>query len=113
MDQQAHPFFSNGSISGTRSYLGGGASVFTIDASYALGTPIAASGILTGKTLSGLGLSTTSGLLGTWTFNSNPSETIQLWAGPAASGAGSTAAAFSFSRRLRSRLRAGSPSPQA
>ena len=110
--------FASGSISGTRAILQGSASNFLLDPSYIQGSSIAASGILTGKTLSSLGLSTTSGLLATWTFNSNPTETIQVWAGPAAPAAApgplplmGAGAAYAFSRRLRSRIR--SLGPQA
>jgi len=110
--------FANGSLSGTRAVLQGSAADFLLDPSYIQGSSIAASGILTGKTLSSLGLSTTSGLLATWTFNSNPTETIQVWAGPAAPAAApgplplvGAGAAYAFSRRLRSRIR--SLGPQA
>jgi len=110
--------FANGSYSGARAILQGGAANFLLDPSYIQGSSIAASGILTGKTLSSLGLSTTSGLLATWTFNSNPTETIQVWAGPAAPAAApgplplmGAGAAYAFSRRLRSRIR--SLGPQA
>lgn len=110
--------FANGSLSGTSAALQGSAAYFLLLPSYIQGSPIAASGILTGKTLSSLGLSTTSGLLATWTFNSNPTETIQVWAGPAAPAAApgplplmGAGAAYAFSRRLRSRIR--SLGPQA
>ncbi|MEB3168367.1 MAG: hypothetical protein VKK97_06490 [Synechococcaceae cyanobacterium] len=87
---------------------------FVIPALYVEGTPITASGLITGQSLATLGLSATSGLLGTWTIGS---DSIEVWAGakPASApvpgplplmGAGT---AFAFSRRLRSRLRAGRP----
>lgn len=81
---------------------------------YAQGSAISGSGLFTGKTLADLGLSATSGLLGTWTIGS---DTIEVWAGakPAASPTplsllGATAA-FAYSRRLRARVRQGSSTP--
>ena len=82
---------------------------FAIEGSYVEGTPITASGLITGESLATLGLNTTSGLLGTW---STGSDSIEVWAGakPASApvpaplplmGAGT---AFAFSRRLRARL---------
>ncbi len=109
-------------VASANSALQGNQSKFYLASSYTQGDPITGSGTLSGQTLSGLGLSATSGLLASWTFNNNPSETIQVWAGPAAPppaavpgplpllGAG---AAFSCSRRLRSRLRAAKASTQA
>ena len=92
-----------------------------LSSSYVQGTPISGSGLLTGKTLSSLGLNSTSGLLGTWTFGS---DTIEVWAGPKSGGSSAAAApgplpllgagaAFAYSRRLRSRLRGGRPSLKA
>ena len=82
---------------------------FVIEGSYVEGTPITASGLITGQSLATLGLNATSGLLGTW---STGSDSIEVWAGakPASApvpaplplmGAGT---AFAFSRRLRARL---------
>jgi hypothetical protein len=91
----------------------------TLPTSYVQGTAITASGLITGQSLATLGLSSTSGLLGTWTIGS---DSIEVWAGakPAAPsavpgplpllGAGT---ALAFSRRLRSRLRGANPAPQA
>lgn len=88
--------------------------------SYVQGDPLTASGLITGKTLSTLGLSSTSGLVASWTVGS---DSIELWAGakPAASPAAApgplpllgAGAAFGYSRRLRSRLRGGRPSLKA
>ena len=80
-----------------------------IQNSYTEGTPITASGLITGQSLATLGLNATSGLLGTWTIGS---DSIEVWAGakPASApvpaplplmGAGT---AFAFGRRLRARL---------
>ena len=114
--------FLSSIVASINSALQGNQSKFYLASSYTQGDPITGSGTLSGQTLSGLGLSSTSGLLASWTFNDNPSETIQVWAGPAAPapaavpgplpllGAG---AAFSCSRRLRSRLRAAKASTQA
>lgn len=101
-------------------------SVFTpsdslwLSSSYVQGDPLTASGLITGKTLSTLGLSSTSGLVASWTVGS---DSIELWAGakPAASPAAApgplpllgAGAAFGYSRRLRSRLRGGRPSLKA
>jgi len=82
---------------------------FVIEGLYVEGTPITASGLITGQSLATLGLNATSGLLGTW---STGSDFIEVWAGakPASApvpaplplmGAGT---AFAFSRRLRARL---------
>ena len=90
--------------------LRGTGSFFLLDQFYSSGSAIFGSGLMTGKTLSSLGLSSTSGLLGTWSIGG---DSIELWAGakPAANpvpgplpllGVG---AAFACSRRLRTRLR--------
>ena len=92
-----------------RTLLKGSSSALYIEGSYVEGTPITASGLITGESLATLGLNTTSGLLGTW---STGSDSIEVWAGakPASApvpaplplmGAGT---AFAFSRRLRARL---------
>ncbi len=74
---------------------------------------LAFSGTFASATLSSLGLSSTPGLLGTWSIGS---DCIKVYAGPVTAtgplpllGAG---AAFSFSRRLRSRLRRERTSPR-
>ncbi|MCS5697778.1 hypothetical protein NZK32_01790 [Cyanobium sp. FGCU-52] len=100
------------SVSGTpsiRTSLVGFGGIFSFQGSYVEGTPITATGLITGESLATLGLSATSGLLGTWTIGS---DSIEVWAGakPAAAvpgplplmGAGT---AFAFSRLLRTRLR--------
>lgn len=107
------------SSSGTAIYLFG--SDFNFDSTYTSGAPIVSSALITGTTLAQLGLSASSGLLATWTLQpangSDPytaNDTIQVFAGtppapPAAAAPGplplfGAAAAFGFSRRLRSRL---------
>jgi len=86
-----------------------------LSSSYIQGDPITGTGLISGQTLASLGLSSTSGLLGTWTVGS---DSIEVWAGakPAATVPGplplfGAGAAFAFSRRLRARLRQGSSSP--
>ena len=107
------------SYSGDSVYLAGGAGSLTLPSTYVQGTPITGTGLLTGQTLAGLGLSsTTPGLLRTWTVGSDSIEVrvgSQTSPSPAAApgplpllGAG---AAFAASRRLRARLNAGSSSP--
>jgi hypothetical protein len=102
-------------------YLEAISSRFFLSSGYVPGTAITGSGLLTGKTLSTLGLSSTSGLLGTWTIGS---DSIELWAGPKGGSSAAAAApgplpllgagaAFAYSRRLRSRLRGGRPSLKA
>lgn len=93
---------------------------FGLASGYTQGTPITSTGLILGKSLSTLGLSSTSGLLGTWTIGS---DSIEVWAGakPTASSAAApgplpllgAGAAFGYSRRLRSRLRGGRPSLKA
>lgn len=81
---------------------------------YVQGSAISGSGLFTGKTLADLGLSATSGLLGTWTIGS---DTIEVWAGakpaavPAPLSLLGVSAAFAYSRRLRARVRQGSSTP--
>ena len=77
--------------------------------SYVEGDPITGTGLISGQTLASLGLSSTSGLLGTWTVGT---DSIEVWAGakPSATVPGplpllGASAAFAFSRRLRARLR--------
>lgn len=97
------------------SFLFGSGNYFSLQSGYVEGAPITGTGLIVGQSLSTLGLDSTSGLLGTWTVGS---DSIEVWAGakpapPSAVpgplpllGAG---AAFAYSRRLRSRLRAGRP----
>lgn len=104
---------------GTAIYLFG--TNFLLDNTYTSGASILSSATIAGKTLAQLGLSSTSGLLATWTLQpangSDPytaNDTIQVFAGappapPAAAAPGplplfGAAAAFGFSRRLRSRM---------
>jgi len=63
--------------------------------------PINGSGLLCKRTLSGLDLRFTSGLLGFWAIGS---DSIEMWAAPS-TGAGCCGAAVACSRRLRSCLR--------
>ena len=110
--------FNAMTYTGYGSYLAAIMGTISLPTTYVEGSAITGSGLFTSATLSSLGLSATSGLLGTWTVGS---DTIELWAGakPSSSpapgplpllGAG---AAFATSRRLRSRLRSGASSPQA
>jgi len=85
-----------------------------LSSTYGQGSPITGSGLISGQTLASLGLSSTSGLLGTWTVGS---DSIEVWAGakPAATVPGplplfGAGVAFAYSRRLRARVRAGSAS---
>ena len=108
------PFLPPSSYSGDIATLSGGA-FLVLPASYVQGLPINGSGSFLNRTLSSLGLSSTSSLLGTWAVGS---DSIEVWAGrkPRASssvpgplpvlGAG---AAYAYSRRLRSRLRGARP----
>ena len=103
------------SYTGDNVILSGTSSLLTLDSSYVQGNAISGSGLFLGKTLAGLGLSATSGLLGTWTIGT---DSIQVWAGPVPQPSSvpgplpllGAAAAFSHSRRLRARVRAGSAS---
>ncbi len=105
--------------SGTAIYLFG--TNFLLDNTYTSGASILSSATIPNKTLAQLGLSSTSGLLATWTLQPanggdpyTANDTIQVFAGapptpPAAAAPGplplfGAAAAFGFSRRLRSRL---------
>jgi hypothetical protein len=96
------------SVSGISTVLYGVNNDFRLDPTYTFNTPIVSSATFNGTTLADLGFTTT-GLIGTWTFNGT-SETIQVVIGappPAAVpgplpllGAG---AAFGWARRLRKR----------
>jgi hypothetical protein len=83
---------------------------FRIGSNYTLGSPITSSVTFNSQTLNSLGVSPTSGLLGTWTIDGS-TETIELWAGPKPNTAAAVpaplpilglAAALRFRRRLRS-----------
>jgi len=90
------------SVSGITTILYGSDN-FYIDTSYVLGTPIISSAIFNGKTLADFGLSSSSGLLGTWTLDgTTESINVRVVPGPLPLlGAG---AAFGFCRRLRRRI---------
>lgn len=104
------------SYSGTLAILYGSANMIAIE-NYSVGSPISGSGLFTGTTLAGLGLSTTPGLLASWNITGS-SETVEVRIGSNAPSSVpgplpllGAAAAFAHSRRLRARLRAGSSSP--
>lgn len=87
---------------------------FAIDTDYVEGSAISYSGTFANTTLADLGLSSTSGLLATYTIGS---DLIKVYAGPVPApgplpwiGGG---VAFGFSRRLRSRLRSNQSSAQS
>lgn len=84
--------------------VGGGESEFDISPTYTPGTPIISNAIFSGKTLADLGLTPTSGLLGTWTLvGTGDTINVNVVPGPLpVLGAG---VAFGFSRRLRRRIR--------
>jgi hypothetical protein len=92
--------------SGIKTGLFGAFGEFIIAPSYVSGDPIVSSSTAPGKTLADLGLTTSSGTLGTWTLAST-GDTISVKVfnpvpGPLPLlGAG---AAFGFSRRLRQRI---------
>jgi hypothetical protein len=101
--------FESGTYKTQSYYIFGSTMSFNVSPDYIQGSPLPGSAVLTGRTLSSLGLNSTSGLLGTWTIGS---DSIEVWAGakPASApvpaplplmGAGT---AFAFSRRLRARL---------
>lgn len=111
------PAFFNGtvdvtgasSVSGVTTVLDGGEEVrFLISNSYS-GGPIVSSATFNGTTLAGLGFTTTTGLIGTWTIASGGDQ-IQVFLGsPPAAVPGplpllGAAAAFGYSRRLRRRV---------
>ena len=96
------------SASGVNTGLLGEFGVFSIASSYVAGQPIVSRSTAAGKTLADLGLTTSSGTLGTWTL-ADTGDTISVKVfdptpvpGPLpVLGAG---AAFAFSRRLRQRI---------
>lgn len=92
------------SVSGITTILYGSDNFF-IDTSYVLGTPILSSAIFNGKTLADFGLTSSSGLLGTWTL-SGTTETINVRVVPGPLPLLGAGAAFGFCRRLRRRVNA-------
>jgi hypothetical protein len=112
------------SVSATSTFLVGGSNPvnpggFSISFGYISGSPIVSTSTFTGQTLSSLGFTINSGLLGSWTLDGT-GDTIQAFLGPPAAavpgplpllGAG---VAFGWSRRLRKRIAAPlSTPPQA
>ena len=127
------PSFNNGfvargvgsSVSATSTYLVGGSNPllipvgFSISFGYISGSPIVSTSTFTGRTLSSLGFTINSGLLGSWTLNGT-GDTIQAFLGPPTAAVPGplplfgAAAAFGWSRRLRKRIAAPlSTPPQA
>ncbi|MCP9860140.1 MULTISPECIES: hypothetical protein [unclassified Cyanobium] len=107
--------FSFSSYTGDNVVLFGIFNQLVLDSSYVQGNVINGSGLFSGQTLAGLNLSATPGLLGTWTVGSDSIEVRVGTAPPPSSVPGplpllGAAAAFSHSRRLRARVRAGSAS---
>jgi len=99
------------SASGIFTNLYGNGGQLIIDSTYTTNTPIVSSATFNGKTLAGIGFTTT-GLIGTWSLTGT-SETIQVIVGPptvpTAAAPGplplfGAAAAFGWSRRLRKRM---------
>lgn len=100
------------SVSGISAGIVAGIGRLVMDSQYTSGSPIVSGAVFAGKTLADLGLTTSSGVLGTWTLNGT-SETITIRVttqntnpvpGPLPLlGAG---AAFGLSRRLRHRINA-------
>ncbi len=78
-------------------------SLFIIDSSYVFGTPIISNAIFNGTTLADIGLTPSSGLLGTWTLTGT-SETININVVPGPLPLVGVGAALGFSRRLRQRI---------
>jgi len=103
--------FPASSVSGIFIDLDGNNQEFAIDPTYTTNTPIVSSAIFNGKTLAGIGFTTT-GLIGTWSLTGT-SETIQVIVGPPTAPTAAApgplplfgaAAAFGWSRRLRKRI---------
>lgn len=84
--------------------LFGSLSRFGINSTYVSGSPVVSSATFTGKTLADLGLTPTSGTLGTWTLAAT-GDTISVNVVPGPMPVLGAAAAYSFSRRLRRRIR--------
>lgn len=118
-DQFGSVGFSNSNVSGIKTYLAGILPGIGIDAAYTSNDPIVSSLTYNYQTLSSIGFTISSGLLGSWTLNGT-NETIYACLGadpcaPAAVpgplpllGAG---AAFGWSRRLRKRIATPSITP--
>ena len=101
--QGTNNLFPATSVSGITTGLGGSAKVFVIDSSYVSGTPIISNAIFSGKSLADIGLTPTSGLLGTWTLTGT-GDTINVKAVPGPLPLAGAGVAFAFSRRLRQRI---------
>jgi hypothetical protein len=100
------------SVSGIATLIQGSANTFLIDPSYVFGTPIISNAIFNGVTLADIGLTPSSGLLGTWTLTGT-SETIKVNAVPGPLPLVGVGAAFGFSRRLRQRIQRSQASANA
>ena len=74
-----------------------------IDSSYVSGTPIISNAIFSGKSLADIGLTPTSGFLGTWTLTGT-GDTINVKVVPGPLPLAGAGVAFAFSRRLRQRI---------
>ncbi len=110
--------FGTGNLNSLTGYSGSAvflqAAELALPSAYVEGGSIAGTGLFAGKTLSSLGLSSTTpgALLGTWTIGSDSIE-VRIGGGGGAAVPGplplfGAAAAFAHSRRLRVRVRAGS-----
>jgi hypothetical protein len=103
--------FPADSVSGIVTEINGFGGQLSLDSAYVSNTPIVSSATFNGRTLAGLGFTTT-GLIGTWSLT-DTSETINVFLGNPVSaavpgplpllGAG---VAFGWSRRLRKRIAA-------
>ena len=94
------------SVSGVFTFLYGNFGAFFVDPSYSFGAPIISNAIFNVKTLADIGLTPTSGLLGTWIIDGT-SETITVKVANPVPGPlplVGVGAAFGFSRRLRQRI---------
>jgi hypothetical protein len=91
------------SVSGIATGLGGIVQHFFIDSSYVSGTPIISNAIFSGKSLADIGLTPTSGILGTWTLTGT-GDTINVKVVPGPLSLAGAGVAFGFSRRLRQRI---------
>ena len=100
------------SVSATSTFLVGDSNIplgFSISFGYISGSPIVSTSTFTGQTLSSLGFTINSGLLGSWTLDGT-GDTIQAFLGPPAAAVPGplplfgAAAAFGWSRRLRKRI---------
>ena len=84
--------------------LFGSISKFGINSTYVSGSPVVSSAVFTGKTLADLGLTPSSGTLGTWTLIAT-GDTISVRVVPGPLPVLGAGAAFGFSRRMRRRIR--------